>query len=629
MCRILSGARSPSTLPGLAAAVLRRPPTPVPATPRAALPPDFAAARRTALALLGSLAVLLGLAGCASPPPAEAVPPAAAGATRQIVATAHPLATRAALLMLEQGGSGVDAAVAAQMVLGLVEPHASGPGGGSFVMMWDAATRRLSSLDGLATAPARATASLRTDTDGQLLPSEPLQRGGRSVGVPGTVAVFAEAHRRAGRLPWRALFQPAIEAAEQGFAMPPYLHAVLSHPDARPALARLVPAYFDAAGRPLSVGTRLTNPAYGATMRRLAEGGAAAFLADGAAERIVAAAQPGLRGSLMTTADLQAYRPVEREPVCGPFLAYRVCTMAPPSFGGLTVLQTLQLLQYRAEGSFDLDDPQVAHLYAEASRLAQADRRLHVGDPDFVPVPTAALASTGYLRERARLIDPARANPKATPGRPPQSVTGLASDPEGTAHAQTSQIVVADARGNVVTVTTTNNLNFGARLMADGFVLNNALTNFSAAPRPGERLANQMEPRKRPATSMAPTIVFDAQGQPVAAGGAAGGGPIVDYVARALVEMLANGRTPAQAVARGHQSLALDGTVHLEAGTRATALAAPLRARGHTVEEATLLSGAAFIRLGPGGWVGGADPRRDGVAAARAADVPVPDTRAP
>jgi gamma-glutamyltranspeptidase/glutathione hydrolase len=359
-------------------------------------------------------------------------------------------------------------------------------------------------------------------------------------------------------------------------------------------------------------------------MRRLAAGGPAAFLADGAAARLVAAAQGGFRPSLMTEADLQAYRPVVREPLCAPFLAYRVCTMAPPSFGGLTVLQTLQMLEARSGGRFDLDDPQVAHLYAEASRLAMADRRLHVGDPDFVPVPAAALASPEYVRDRAALIDPERSRPAPAAGHPRAAVAGLVPDADSPSHAQTSQLVVADRHGHVVAVTTTNNLNFGARLVADGFVLNNALTNFSAAPRPGERLANQMEPGKRPVTSMAPTIVFDATGEPVVAGGSAGGGPIVDYVARALVEMLAQGRTPAQALARGHQSLTLGGTVQLEAGTRTAAtLAGPLRARGHTVEEATLLSGAAFIRRSPAGWEGAADPRRDGVAAGRATDVAV------
>ena len=577
------------------------------------------------------LVTLVALGGCATHTPTdrlaagEPVAPTQAAAPAQFAATAHPLATRAALRMLEQGGSAVDAAIAAQMVLGLVEPHASGPGGGSLVLMWDEPGKRLRSLDGLAAAPARTTASLRTDTDGKVLPAEASQRGGRTVGVPGTVAVLADAHREAGRLPWRTLFEPAITLAEQGFAMPPYLRSVLGVPEAREALAALMPTYFDTAGQPLPVGARLTNPAYAETLRRLAEGGPSAFLSGGAGERIVKAAQAGFRPSLMTADDLHGYRPVAREPVCGPFLAYRVCTLAPPSFGGVVVLQVLQMLEARAAASFDLEDPQVAHVYAEASRLAQADRRLHLGDPDFVPVPTAGLLGTTYLRERAALIDPARANPAAAAGHPPRAVAGLVPDAEGTVHAQTSQIVVADAQGNVVSVTTTNNLNFGARLMVDGFVLNNALTNFSAAPRAGERLANQMEPRKRPVTSMAPTIVFDAAGRVVAAGGSAGGGPIVDYVARALVEMLANGRSPQQALSRAHQSLSLAGTVQLEAGTAfAERLAPALAARGHTVEKVPLLSGAAFIRREAQGWSGAADPRRDGVAAARSADVAEP-----
>jgi len=577
-------------------------------------------------ALLAALALLGGCTVARAPaPPSPPSPPtqgaAGAAGAAQMAATAHPLATRAALAMLERGGSAVDATVAAQMVLGLVESQSSGVGGGTFVLMWDEQARRLSALDGLAAAPARVTASLRTDTDGRLLPSEPSQRGGRTVGVPGTLAVLAEAHRRAGRLPWSVLVEPAIEAAEQGFPMPRYMHSILALADDQAARAQMAPMYFDAAGRLLPVGARVLNPAYARTLRRLAAGGPDAFLADGAAARLVAAAQGGFRASLMTEADLQAYRPVEREPVCAPFLAYRVCTMSPPSFGGLAVLQTLQMVQARAGTRHDFSDPAYVHLYAEAGKLAQADRRLWVGDPDFVSVPTAALAAPGYARERAQLIDPARAHPSPAAGQPAPRVAGLVPD-GGSTTGETSQIVVADRQGNVVSVTTTNNLNFGARLMVDGFVLNNAMTNFSAAPRAGETLANQMAPRKRPVTSMAPTIVFDAQGRPVLAGGAAGGGPIVDYVATALIEMLANGRSPAQTLGLGHVSVALPGKVQLEAGTPAAALAPALAARGHDVEQVALNSGAAFIRLGPAGWTGAADPRRDGVAAGSTAEVP-------
>ncbi|MBX3714750.1 MAG: gamma-glutamyltransferase family protein [Burkholderiales bacterium] len=559
------------------------------------------------------LLAALVVSACSLSPGHRAPAPDALAGYRQAVVTAHPLATKAGLAMLERGGSPVDAAIAAQMVLGLVEPQSSGIGGGSLVLHWDAATARLSSYDGLAAAPARATASLRTDTDGKLLPSEPSQRGGRTVGVPGTVAVLAMAHRRHGKLAWGDLFGPAIDIAERGFPMPRYLHGILSAPGAAKDLAELRELYFAADGSPLPVGATVRNPAYAKTMRRLALGGPEGFLDGGGARAIVEAAQRGFRPSLMTEDDLRDYRAVERDPVCAPFLAYRVCTMAPPSFGGLVVLQVLQMVEARAGGRFDFDDAAFAHLYAEAGKLAQADRRQHVGDPDFVAVPVAALASPAYARSRAAAIDDARAAKEVLPGLPLPRAVALAPDGSDPV-AATSQIAIVDRDGNALSITTTTNLNFGSRLLVDGFMLNNALTNFSAAPRPGTTIANQMAPRKRPVTSMAPTIVFDRDGRPVVVGGSAGGGPIVDYIASSLIEMLANGRTPAEALARGHLSTAAPGKVQLEKGTAATRLAPALAARGHAVEEVPLVSGLGFLKRTASGWIGAADPRRDGVA---------------
>ena len=553
------------------------------------------------------------LSACALAPDSRHPAPAPQGAYSQIAVTAHPLATRAALAMLDKGGTPIDAAIAAQMVLGLVEPQSSGIGGGSLVMHWDGVAGKLTSFDGLAAAPARATASLRTDTDGKLLPSEPSQRGGRTVGVPGTVAVLAMVHARHGRLAWHELFEPAIGIAENGFPMPRYLHGILSLADAAKNHPDMRSLYFAQDDSPLPVGATIRNPAYAQSMRRLALGGSSGFLDGGGAKAIVDAAQRGFRPSLMTEADLRDYRAVERDPVCAPFLSYRVCTMAPPSFGGLIVLQVLQMVEARAGGRFDFDDAQFAHLYAEAGKLAQADRRQFVGDPGFVRVPVAALADPAYARGRAAAIDPARAGKDVRPGKPELAKAAFAPD-ESDPVTATSQIAIADRAGNALSITTTTNLNFGSRLMVDGFTLNNALTNFSAAPKPGETIANQMAPGKRPVTSMAPTIVFGRDGRPVVVGGSAGGGPIVDYIAASLVEMLANDRTPAEALARGHLSTAVAGKVQLEKGTSAAGLAPALTARGHVVEEVPLVSGLGFLKRTRDGWIGAADPRRDGAS---------------
>jgi gamma-glutamyltranspeptidase/glutathione hydrolase len=589
----------------------------------------FMACRVRFLSVLYGSALLGMLSACAVAP-SVGVPATTSGGdgraiasqpARQAAATAHPMATRAALTMLTRGGSPIDAAIAAQMVLGLVEPQSSGLGGGSLIMLWDQASGKLTSFDGLASAPGTVTPGLHVDVDGRALKGADVDRGGRSVGVPGTLAVLWQVHQRFGKLPWASLFQPAIELSDKGFAMPPYLHGVLSsataaadHPDMREL-------YFAPDGKALPVGALVRNPVYAATLRRIAQTGSAEIATGDAGRALLASVGWGAHPSLLVPADLAAYQPRERAPLCSPFLAYTVCVMAPPSFGGVVVLQVLQMVQARAsrgEGAatFSFDDPAFVHFFAEAGRLAQADRQKYVGDPDFIRVPLTPLVAEPYLRARASLIDPDHAAPTQQAGqvdeRSPAQVS--VAEPLSESSDATSQLAIVDRDGNALSMTTTINLNFGSRLMAGGFVLNNAMTNFSAPPKAGQVAPNRMQPAKRPVTSMAPTIVFDRSGQPFVVGGSAGGGQIVDYISESLLEMLANGRTPAQALARGHVSTALRGKLQLEAGTPAAAQAAALAARGHDVAVTPMPSGLGFLMRREGGWIGAADPRRDGVA---------------
>lgn len=555
-------------------------------------------------------ATALWLAGCALTPPAAVRP--GTGTDNTIAATANPLATQAALSMLARGGSAVDAAVAAQMVLGLVEPQSSGIGGGALAMYWDAGKKQLTSFDGLAAAPARVTPGLTLDTDGARLDADMVSRGGRSVGVPGALALLEALHQRSGKLPWATLFEPAITLAQSGFAMPRYLHDVLSAPTAARDHAQMRALYFDSGGRVLPLGSLIKNPDYARTLAVIARLGPRGWLQAGAAREIVAAAQGGPKPSLMVEADLLDYRVQTREPLCAPFQRFRVCAMGPSSFGGVAVLQMLQMLD-RPGSSFNFDDTEFVHRYVEAGRLAQADRLRYAADPGVVPVPTAALLARGYLDQRAALINPMRAMAEARAGDI-QSSRAVAP-PDRAEHATTtSQIAIVDAAGNALAITTTINLNFGSRLMVGGFVLNNALTNFASFTSAPRARANAMAAGKRPVSSMAPTIVFDEHGEPVVVGGSAGGGQIVDYIAASLIEMLATGRSPAQALARGHVSTALAGVVQLEQGTEAAVHADALRAKGHRVEVTHMKSGLAFVRRNGQGWIGAADPRRDGSA---------------
>lgn len=568
---------------------------------------------------LGAILRAAGLALALAP--ALALPPAAAGpvaAERMMIATADPRASAAGLAVLERGGSAVDAAVAAQAVLGLVEPQSSGLGGGAFLLHHEAASGRLTTLDGRETAPAAAGPNLFLGPDGKPLGFWAAVVGGRSVGVPGTPRLLEEAHRRHGRLPWGELLAPAIRLAEEGFAVSPRLAQAIAQAvprglDRQPA-AR---AYFlDPDGRPWPPGTVLRNPAYAATLRALAESGARAFYEGPIAADIVAAVRDGLGNpGAMTLADLADYRVVERPPVCVPYRGLEVCGMGPPSSGGVAVAQILKLVE-----PFELAarGPSLGslHLLLEAQRLAFADRDRWLADPDLVPVPVEGLLDPGYLDARRRLIDPERSLGRAEPGDPPRRQGALPGDPPAQIEHGTSHLVVVDAAGNAVSMTTTIEAGMGSRLLVRGFLLNNELTDFAFRPEEaGRPVANRVEGGKRPRSSMAPTIVR-AGGRPVLGLGSPGGSRIIGFVAKTLIAALDWGLDPQAAIELPH-ALNRNGPSELEVGSFWTAFKEPLERRGHEVHLETLDSGLQAIAIAPGRLLGGTDPRREGTALGR------------
>ncbi len=570
-----------------------------------------------------------------------------------LVVSAHPLASRAGCQVLAAGGSAVDAAVAVQAVLGLVEPQSSGLGGGAFLLSHDPATDALQSWDGRETAPAAAREDDLLHVDGRADPSPPqpsARASGRSIGTPGVLRLLEAAHRAHGRLPWRDLFQPAIRLARDGFPIGPRLaEAIAAARDGLAGDAEAAATYLDADGAPRAAGTWLRVPAYADTLQAVAEGGADAFYRGPIAAAIVekigsarraddgAAITPGRT----TAADLAAYRAVPRPPVCAPYRAWWVCGVGPPSSGGIAVLQTLGIL-----ASFDLaalasplDDGRVAlpsvaavHLVSEAERLAYADRDRYVADTDHVALPggrPAALLDPHYLRERARLIRIDRSMGTAAPG-----VFGAARG-EGPVQAEagTSHLSIVDARGGVVAMTTSVESAFGSLHMARGVVLNNQLTDFAVQPvdARGVPVANRLQAGKRPRSSMAPTLVFrrnadGSRGAFVLATGSPGGARIIPYVVKTLVAVLdwsLDAQQAAEALNFGAANTPLTflgGEHPALAGAAASELVGGLRARGHAVSTNAQPSGVAtIVRLpaGPGRplrWQGGVDPRREGLA---------------
>ncbi len=529
-----------------------------------------------------------------------------------MAATANPYATEVAASILAKGGSAVDAAIAAQMVLTLTEPQSSGIGGGLFLLHWQAETGQLLSLDGREMAPAAATPALFLDESGTPMRWIDAVVGGLSVGVPGAVAALYEAHQRFGVLPWPQLLAPAITLAESGFEVSPRLAELLAQ-EINPGLNRPGAArdYFAPKGRWLRAGERRTNLPLAKTLGKLAQLGPEAFYRGTIAQRIVEAVQSDRdRPGRLSLADMADYRPRWRSPVCQPYRQYRICGMGPPSSGGISVGQILALLEPFPLAELAPDSPEFVHRFSQASRLAYADRARYIADTDFIPVPVEALMSEAYLAQRRQEMrsdrDLGPAAPGLLPARPgPDSTRALPS---------TSHLVMVDGWGNMVTMTSSIEMGFGSSLMVEGFLLNNQLTDFALDPGQGPQLAaNRVESGKRPRSSMAPTLVLDDEGVPLLALGSPGGSRIISYVSQMVIALLDWQLPLDQALALPRISHRNDNLV-LEAERTRPGLKAAMEARGYEVRLAPLNSGVQVIRKTATGWEGAADPRREGTA---------------
>ncbi|WP_296104981.1 gamma-glutamyltransferase [uncultured Agrobacterium sp.] len=534
-----------------------------------------------------------------------------------MVAAANPLAAEAGRDVIAKGGNAIDAMVAVQTVLGLVEPQSSGLGGGAFLVYYDAKSGKLTTFDGRETAPMEATPKLFLDESGQPLKFMAAVVGGRSVGTPGTVRLLEEVHKRYGRTDWAGLLEPAKTLAANGFQVSPRLASLVASEGDRLKTYKDTTAYFfDKSGAALKAGTQLKNPAYAETLALLADGGADAFYKGKIAEAIVktvreAAGNPGA----LSLADLSNYRIIERQPVCFTYRALDVCGMGPPSSGAIAVGQILGVSEHFDLKALGPENVESWRIIGDAQRLAFADRERYVADTSFVPLPIKGLIDKSYLDERAKLLDgdKALAKEEVKAGEPGWDHAFLFGKDAALELPSTSHFVIVDKEGNVVSMTTTIENGFGSRLMTNGFLLNNEMTDFSFKTHDGGLpVANRVEPGKRPRSSMAPTIVMK-DGKPLLAIGSPGGSQIIGYVAQALIGYIDWGM-PVEAVVAQPHLINRFGTYDLEAGTSAESMAEPLQALGYEVKAGEMNSGLHAIEITPNGLVGSADPRREGIA---------------
>jgi gamma-glutamyltranspeptidase / glutathione hydrolase len=545
-------------------------------------------------------------------------------ATRQMVVAANPYAAEAGLRILRAGGSAVDAAIAVQLVLTLVEPQSSGVGGGAFMLYFDtsggAATGKITAYEGRETAPAAATPDMFLDAKGRPEGYGGVGIGGLAVGVPGVMRMFELAHGEHGRLPWSALFAPAIALAEEGFPVSPRLHALLDGYKRFARGERFRAYFYDSSGEPRPVGYKLVNPEYAETLKLLAAQGAEPLYSGDLADRIVEQVRGNsVRAGRLTREDLKKYAAHESAPLCTDYREWKICGPQLPSSGGVTMAETLGMLRDFDVGKLK-DDPVAAiHVIGEASRLAFADRNFYLGDPAFVPAPVEALLGKSYLDKRAALIDVRKALPSVSPGdvQPATAWNFAAAVPQE--RPSTSHFSIVDRWGDAVSMTTSVQGAFGSQLMVGGFILNDELTDFSYVPEiDGRPVANRIQGGKHPLSSMNPTIVLDSRGRLRMLIGSPGGTRIIGFVLQAVIGVLDWHMNIQQAVSAGH-FLAEEGPIQLEEGTAVASRRAALEALGHSVVVRSMNSGLHGITIDYGDdgermLSGGVDPRREGEA---------------